>query len=295
MSMGSMNNEPISSNTQTMESSDVQLSELPKAHCPDDSPSACPIVSYDPEKAQPPNQRQLAPWNRPKGWSSYLAETLPPQRVVYALVVQAFATGILDATTYADFSTFASNQTGNTILLAVSVIGTHKVLLLLTGVSLACFLFGAFSFGHLGHFFGPRRRAWILISTFSQIIFLGISIPLLSPRINSAYPLALFATMSGAQVALARQSGMAELPTAPMTSSYVDLVSDKHLFVGFRHPNAGARNRRVAYVGAMIIGGFVGAGVRRWSGSREVVAVTVALKGLVMIIIAFVRPETDDR
>lgn len=45
-------------------------------------------------------------------------------------------------------------ETGNTILLTVSIIGTIRVLLLLTGVSLASFLAGAFIFGHLGTFFG---------------------------------------------------------------------------------------------------------------------------------------------
>lgn len=39
--------------------------------------------------------------------------------------------------------------------------------------------------------------------------------------------------MSGAQIVMARQSSCQELPTAPMTSPMVDLVSDKYLFVYF--------------------------------------------------------------
>lgn len=74
---------------------------------------------------------------------------------------------LLDATTYADFSTFASNQTGNAILLTVAAVGTRKVLVLLTGVSLGGFLGFAFIFGHIGHWFGESTvplRSQMLIS-----------------------------------------------------------------------------------------------------------------------------------
>jgi len=47
-------------------------------------------------------------------------------------------------------------ETGNTILLTVSALGTIDILLLLTGLSLAAFLLGALIFGHLGHFMGKR-------------------------------------------------------------------------------------------------------------------------------------------
>lgn len=61
---------------------------------------------------------------------------------------------VLDATTYADYKTFASNQTGNTILLAVSALGTTEVLIVLTAISLGTFLTCAGVFGHIGHFMG---------------------------------------------------------------------------------------------------------------------------------------------
>jgi uncharacterized membrane protein YoaK (UPF0700 family) len=104
--------------------------------------------------------------------------------------------------------------------------------------------------------------------------------------------LALFATMSGAQVAMARQSGSQELPTAPMTSSFVDLMADKYLFVGVRHPKAGPRNRRLAYIVAMVAGGFLGAVVHRFAGSWVVVVVTLALK-LVALALVCVAAADD--
>jgi uncharacterized membrane protein YoaK (UPF0700 family) len=176
-------------------------------------------------------------------------------------------------------------------LLTVSIIGTIRVLVLLTGISLASFLGGALIFGHIGHFVGIRRRIWTILNTFYQIVALTIAAVLLSPsgpqstQVGGAHewvPLFLFANMSGAQVAMARQSGSAELPTAPMTSSYVDLMADKYLFVGFRNPKAGPRNRRLGYVVSMIIGGFLGSVMHRWAGSWVVVIVTIVLKCIVV-------------
>ena len=101
--------------------------------------------------------------------------------------------------------------------------------------------------------------------------------------------------MSGAQVAMARQSGSQELPTAPMTSSYVDLMADKYIFVGFRHPKAGPRNRRLAYILAMIIGGFIGSAIHKYAGSWAVVIVTIGLKMIVILMMVTVQAEAQPK
>jgi uncharacterized membrane protein YoaK (UPF0700 family) len=77
-----------------------------------------------------------------------------------------------------------------------------------------------------------------------------------------------------------------------MTSSYVDLMSDKYLFKGIRHPKAGPRNRRLAYILAMIIGAFLGAAIHKFGGSWEVVVVTIALKMLVLVVMCVGAPDT---
>lgn len=50
------------------------------------------------------------PWKRSDGWAGWATENVGTMSLVPSLVVQAFSTGILDATTYADFQTFASNR-----------------------------------------------------------------------------------------------------------------------------------------------------------------------------------------
>ncbi|ODN84106.1 hypothetical protein L202_00119 [Cryptococcus amylolentus CBS 6039] len=237
----------------------------------------------------------VLPWKRRDGWAGWMGDTVTADSLVWSLIFQAFSTGLLDATTTLDFNTFASNQTGNTILLTVAIVRLSRHQLLLTGVSLASFLGGALVFGHLGHLFGLRRRAWLLANVLFQIVCLILAGIFLSPsgpplaRLGSKHEwciIMLFAAMSGAQVAAARQASVAEIPTAPMTSSYVDLVSDKYLFYGFTHEKAGARNRRLGYVFAMIAGSFIGAVMHKYTASWIVVVIALGFKLVVMGMMA---------
>lgn len=50
------------------------------------------------------------PWEREDGWIGWRHEWVKKEALVVPLVVQAFSAGVLDATTYADFMTFASNR-----------------------------------------------------------------------------------------------------------------------------------------------------------------------------------------
>jgi uncharacterized membrane protein YoaK (UPF0700 family) len=211
-------------------------------------------------------------------------------------------------------------ETGNTILLCVSVVGTVETAIKLTAISLGAFLSAAFIFGHLGHYFGKiqtsppsrkpideigvRQRGWIILTTTWQIITLLLAAILVSPSGPSIFNIGgqhewfilfLFAHMSGAQVAQARQSSNQELPTAPMTSSYVDLMSEKYLFVGFRHKKAGPRNRKLAYTSSMIIGGLLGACIHRWAGSWEVIVVTIGLKCVMLVLVGMAKVDDCPR
>jgi hypothetical protein len=76
-----------------------------------------------------------------------------------------------------------------------------------------------------------------------------------------------------------------------MTSTYVDLMSDKYLFVGFKHKKAGPRNRRLAYVLAMISGGMLGAVIHKYGGSWEVVVGTAGLKMIAFGLVCVAKAE----
>jgi hypothetical protein len=50
------------------------------------------------------------PWKREDGWIGWKNDWVCKEALVVPLIVQAFSAGVLDATTYADFMTFASNR-----------------------------------------------------------------------------------------------------------------------------------------------------------------------------------------
>lgn len=105
----------------------------------------------------------------------------------------------------------------------------------------------------------------------------------------------LFASMSGAQVAMARQSSCQELPTAPMTSTFVDFVSDPFLFAGMTNKKATGRNRRLYYIIAMLGGSFIGAAMHRYSTSWVIVTISVGIKLCVLPLIMFARADEKQR
>lgn len=111
----------------------------------------------------------------------------------------------------------------------------------------------------------------------------------------------LLASASGAQVAIARTVGIAEVPTAMLSSPIVDFVVDPHLLHLFpshrmegesrwrslwRHTTAPehlARNRRGIYITSIVTGSFVGAIVHRVAGEQIVLLVGVVVKVLITV------------
>ncbi|PWN50674.1 hypothetical protein IE53DRAFT_295392, partial [Violaceomyces palustris] len=206
------------------------------------------------------------------------------------LLAITFATGLLDATTYADFGLFASNQTGNTVvffvlLLKLELRSNKSPSLLLTAISLVCFLFFGFVFGRLGIFFGHRKRGWLVLSMFSQSVLLSLPAILLSsgaiqlrppglPSIISddAILILLLASSAGVQVSMAKCSGINEIPTAMLTSPFIDLLTDPLLFANpMRTSEAKVRSRniRFVYIVMLILGAVIGSLIHRFGGGTK--------------------------
>ncbi|KAJ8589452.1 hypothetical protein M405DRAFT_881592 [Rhizopogon salebrosus TDB-379] len=217
--------------------------------------------------------------------SKHLQHTVSPTFLPAQLIAIAFCTGILDATTYADFQTFASNQTGNAIMLPVGIVGATHVQMLCTGASLATFLFFGCLSGQIGHAFGHRRRWWMILSSFIQAMFVLIPAALLYTGSLSISPLHaplllfLLATSAGFQVAMARNLGVNEIPTAMLTSPFIDFLTDRHLFAGsWNDGKLMGRNRRLCYISAIWGGAFLGAIMHRYWGSKEVILMVGCMK-----------------
>lgn len=208
---------------------------------------------------------------------------------------------LLDASTYQLFSTFASNQTGNVILLAVGAAGIMEehTTTLYNGISLAGFLICGLVFGHLGNAVGPRRRWWLLVSHTCQIALIGCALALTWSRALHAshWVLLLFlATSSGIQVAQARTSGVSEVPTAMLSSPMIDLIVDKRFFTLSVHdPNVQARNRRAMHIAALISGSFAGAFLHKAKGPELTILVALVSKVGIAVALGVIPGEARRR
>ncbi|KAH8800385.1 DUF1275 domain protein [Xylogone sp. PMI_703] len=196
---------------------------------------------------------------------SYLDANIREDALLEAeLLLLAFATGIQDATTFPDYHCFASNQTGNTVLLAVGVTGVGNSFFSLrdVGISLATFVAGVAIMGGLGNWAGPRRRSWLVASSIVQtaMVFAASALQYHHgvAKTNDGYSLGvitLLAFSSGGQVAMVRALHMTEITTAMATAAYIDLFIDTNLFQ--RHNRS--RNRRILFLACLFAGSFAGA------------------------------------
>ena len=200
--------------------------------------------------------------------ATYLSAQLAPDAFLEVeLMLLAFAAGINDATTFPDYRVFASNQTGNTALLAVGALGLAQETVDLrdVGFSLGLFVVGGTLLGQLGHRRGRTKRSWLLCTNIVQTLFVFAAAALrhwVSTDIDNSARFAvicLLAFASGGQVAMARTVDVPEVTTAMVTSAYIDLVTDRALFAARNRP----RNRRGAFVLALLLGSFIGAAAYR--------------------------------
>lgn len=180
------------------------------------------------------------------------------------LITLAFAAGINDATTFPDYHVFVSNQTGNTALFAVgafSLAGENPDLANI-GVSLGLFIAAGLILGQIGDHVGRRRKAWLLTTNAFQTVVMiaGAALRKWLSDGNHRGPhawsvIALLAFSSGGQVAMARTLNMPEVPTAMVTSAYIDFLVDPQIISRHNRP----RNRRLFFVLSLVTGSFVGA------------------------------------
>jgi uncharacterized membrane protein YoaK (UPF0700 family) len=236
-------------------------------------------------KQQPGNTKQLNihQWLTARIQDSLLLDT--------QLLILTFIIGMQDVATFLDYSCFASNQTGNSVLLAAGVFGFGNNLINLSsiGISLASFVSGGFVAGQIGNLAGPRRRWWLLLSNLLQTIMvfaasaLQFVFPIRTEDAVSRVVIALLAFSSGGQVAMTRGLKITEITTAMATAAWVDLFVDERFW---RWENR-SRNRRVGFLVLLVAGSFVGAWAYRRIGSAFVLLVNALGKAVVLGLLIF--------
>ena len=270
-------------------------------------PHAQPAPEPEPEPARPDKRARRRRYS--------CSDTVHTRFLVWHLLAITFATGLLDATTYADLQIFCSNQTGNTIVFFVLILGVNLhpgpspgagagvPSVLTTGVSLATFLVSGFVFGRVGNACGNRSRAWLcatmafqttLLLLLAVLIQLGIIRVALHPahgkQLHDSLLALLLAATAGAQVAMARSSGINEIPTAMLTSPFIDFLVDPLLFANPRRathdPKVNTRNTRGLYIASLLIGTIIGAAMHKHSGTTSVIYFAMALRFLGTLFLA---------
>lgn len=200
-----------------------------------------------------------------------------------------------DAISFPDYHCFASNQTGNTVLLSTALIlpslDSAAFSTTNTAISLCLFLAGAYSTGQISHLVGPRRRLWLILCNALQTLLVTVAAAL--QYIHGAQPhsLALLAFASGSQVVQSRSLRMTEISTAMATAAWVDLVIDSRL-MALREGNR-PRNRRLAFLVALVAGTLLGAGIYRTAGSAVAIFVSAGGKAVVTGMFFFNEAERE--
>ena len=232
--------------------------------------------------------------------------TTPVQSSLFTellLLLLTIMTGIQDATTFPDYHCFASNQTGNTIFLTLAVILPHlngeMFVTSNIAVALAFFLFAGWLTGQLANLLNCQRtRIWLVGCNLLQsaIVFIAAGLQYKHGVDLKGAPtlviVSLLAFASGSQVVQSRALATPEISTAMATAAWVDLMIDPHLFQV--HGTNRGRNRRISFLVALVVGGFLGATMYRFAGSATAILVSAIGKVVVSVGYLFVPAEVPE-
>lgn len=231
---------------------------------------------------------------------TYLAAPLRiGAQIELQLLLLTLSIGIQDAIAFPDFKCFASNQTGNTVVLAIGAagLGGDQFILSNIGISLGTFIAGAITTGQIANVVGPTRRIWLFVTHLLQalMVFGAAAIEGVSGGQGGGpyamESIALLAFSSGAQVASMRPMRIQEITTAMATAAWVDFVIDLRLLAASNR----SRDRRALFLLILIAGSFVGAFMYKRVGSSNTLSLSAALKLLVTLTLLLnpQQPQED--
>jgi uncharacterized membrane protein YoaK (UPF0700 family) len=208
------------------------------------------------------------------------------RRLALALLTLTFTTGLVDAATYLGLGqVFTGFQTGNVVLLGFAFAGTEGFSVAASSASLGSFFVGAAVGGRLAGRLSARHRGWFgmslameaLLMALAAAVAVGLSPAALTDRRFAV--IALLGLAMGLRNASVRRLAVADLTTTVLTSTVTGLAAEARLVRSDRARQA----RRVAAIGAMLLGAVAGALLVRVSLVLPfvVVAGIIALTGAV--------------
>ncbi|TVY64316.1 hypothetical protein LSUE1_G009247 [Lachnellula suecica] len=244
-------------------------------------------TATEPSDSLPITEQQQSPSNvsstkaSRSTWQStlkHLQTEITLEHADIPIIACCLVSGLCDSSAYNAWSCFVSMQTGNTIFLALGASGqpiTHPYGWAKSLISIFFFLCGCFFFAQT-RLVNPKSRGTLATSFFLQGGCIIVAAALVQTHVVPAplgvdviggddidfmelLPLAFLAFQSGGQIVTSRLLGFNEVPTTVLTSVYCDLASDPNVLAA----DNVKRNRRVAAVLSILIGGIVGGWISR--------------------------------
>ena len=176
------------------------------------------------------------------------------------LLVLTVATGLIDAVSILALGhVFVANMTGNIVFIGFAAAGAPGFSLPATVSALAGFLLGAWAGGQLTARRGAHRGVLLRVTVGIELLVLvaALAIAATGPAPLDAGRGALIAGLAaialGLQNAAVRRLAVPDLTTTVLTMTLTGIAAD------LRSGNRLTLGRRVAAVGAMLLGGFGGA------------------------------------
>lgn len=240
-------------------------------------------------------------------WHHWIFDDVDVSNIDYELSVLAVAAGIIDGSTYNQFSMFISNQTGNLIYLAMLTAGlqpasseknlTAHDQMVRSIMSFFCFFLGVTLVGRaqLMHGGVQKRRWWLMLVQFLQgsVFFLVAAIfewvPSTRTGTKALTHITILSFMSGVQIGVAK-SMISHFPTMIVTAPISDLLLSPNILEFYKDR---ALCQRLANAIFMYVGGIIGALCFKYSSTSLGFLLSAILKTLVAF--AFVFHEEDPR
>ncbi|KFY47385.1 hypothetical protein V494_00010 [Pseudogymnoascus sp. VKM F-4513 (FW-928)] len=213
-------------------------------------------------------------------WLTELKRDISLNYTDIPVIASCFSSGLCDSSAFNAWNTFVSMQTGNTIILALGASSqpvSQPYIWLKSLTAIVFFLVGCYFFAQSRRIY-PHRRITLAASFLIQAALIFVAAALVQRHVVPSpagyseldsgkvgfielLPIGFLAFQSGGQIVASRTLGINEVPTTVLTSLFCDLMSDPHMLV---RDNV-KRNRRVASVVTLLLGGIIGGWLSRSS------------------------------
>ncbi|WVW86793.1 hypothetical protein I302_108847 [Kwoniella bestiolae CBS 10118] len=237
-------------------------------------------------------------------FASHLQSNISSGSVTYPSIYMCFLTGLTAAPSFAACFVWCGFQTGNAAQLGLALARTFtpdhqrtfgfQKMDQQALVSLLSFLVGS-SLGQIGNKVGGKKRYWLVLATFIQMVLMMIAAlighfsgesGLADGRGDPSWvtpmgmtTLAFLSATMGLQGAVGLRLGSPMATTVPLTSTWIDIFNDPFLFA-----LRAVRTRDIRCAGALslIFGAFVSRAMLGVIGSSGTIGVVIGFRAILL-------------